>query len=410
MEETIIHIENLSKKYKMYQKKRDIFAEALFPWLNRHHYFTAVDQVSLDIKKGESVGIMGSNGAGKSTLLKMITGVVRPSEGVLETKGMISSLLELGTAFNPELTGLQNIYQHGQVFGLTNEQIRARESEIIEFASIGEHLYQPVKTYSSGMFARLAFACAINVDPDILIVDEVLSVGDMAFQMKCFKKFEQFKAAGKTILFVSHNTNDILNNCTRAIIMGQGKKLFDGTAKEGVERFKKLMSGIDAEENKTAETGEMQNNPEMLVYGNGKATLSDFLIEDCNAKAASVVNNTDLISISFTAEFFEEVENPIFAVSVKNFKGVEVCGANTNLYRVATGKYKKGDKARITFRQAIPLAPDRYALSFGCTKILENGELEVFDRHYDALFFDIVSDRPSVGMLDIKSEITIKRG
>ncbi|MBE6728391.1 MAG: ABC transporter ATP-binding protein [Ruminococcaceae bacterium] len=409
MEETIIKIENLSKKYKMYNKKRDVFAEALFPWLNRHRLFTAVDDVSLEIKRGESVGIMGSNGAGKSTILKMITGVVKPSSGTLETYGKISSLLELGTAFNPELTGLQNIYQHGQVFGLTNEQIKEREQEIIDFASIGDHLYQPVKTYSSGMFARLAFACAINVDPDILIVDEVLSVGDMAFQMKCFKKFEQFKDAGKTILFVSHNTNDILTNCDRAVILDKGKKIFDGTSKEGVERFKKLMSGVDLDENKGI-TGNsvMQINPEMLVYGNGKAAISNFVIKNEKDEVTSTVSNSEKITFSYDVTFNEFVENPIFTMSVKNFKGVVVCGANTNLYGVKTRNYNAGEVAHVKFVQRIPLAPDKYSLSISCTKYQDDGELEIIDRHYDAIFFDITSTRASVGILDVKSEIEIE--
>ena len=162
----------------------------------------------------------------------MITGVVTPTQGDIKVEGKISSLLELGAAFNMELTGEENIYQHGQVMGLTKEEIEKTKQDIINFADIGEHLYQPVKTYSSGMFARLAFACAINVDPDILIVDEVLSVGDMAFQLKCFKKFEEFKLREKTILFVTHNIGDVIENCTRVIILNEGKKIFDGETKE----------------------------------------------------------------------------------------------------------------------------------------------------------------------------------
>ncbi|MBQ9558163.1 MAG: ABC transporter ATP-binding protein [Clostridia bacterium] len=228
--EPIISVNNLSKRYKVFGRKKDVIVEALFPKANRHTLFTAVDNMTFDVFPGESVGIIGCNGAGKSTLLKMITGVVSPTEGSIKINGRVSSLLELGTAFNPELTGIENIYQHGQIFGLTNDEIKAREQEIIDFADIGDHINQPVKTYSSGMFARLAFACAINVDPDILIVDEVLSVGDMAFQMKCFKKFEQFKERKKTILFVSHNVNDILTNCSRVMILQQGKCIFDGDA------------------------------------------------------------------------------------------------------------------------------------------------------------------------------------
>ena len=235
MSETMIKINNLSKEYKMFANKKDRLVEAMFhKKKKKHSTFKALDGLNLEIKKGEVVGILGKNGAGKSTLLKIVTGVVIPSSGEISINGKVSSLLELGAAFNPDLTGLENIYQHGQVMGLSNERIEEKKQEIIDFADIGDHLYQPVKTYSSGMFARLAFACAINVEPDILIVDEVLSVGDMAFQLKCFKKFEQFKKEGKTILFVSHSVGDILKNCTRAIILEQGKKIYDGDIKDGV--------------------------------------------------------------------------------------------------------------------------------------------------------------------------------
>ena len=239
MSDTVIKISNLVKEYKMYSNKKDRLLEAVLPKYKKHTTFKAMDNLSLEIKKGEVLGILGKNGAGKSTLLKMITGVVSPTSGSLEVNGKISSLLELGAAFNPELTGYENIYQHGQVMGLTDKEIKEKEQEIIDFADIGEHLSQPVKTYSSGMFARLAFACAINVEPDILIVDEVLSVGDMAFQLKCFKKFEQFKNNGKTIIFVTHNINDVMTNCNRVIILENGRKTFDGTVKDGVNRYKK---------------------------------------------------------------------------------------------------------------------------------------------------------------------------
>ena len=175
-EENVIEIRNLKKVYKMYGRKKDRLLEIILPKYKKHTTFTAMEDFNLDLKKGEILGILGRNGAGKSTLLKMITGVAVPTSGTIKINGKISSLLELGTAFNPELTGYENIYQHGQIMGLSNEQIKAKEQEIIDFADIGDHLSQPVKTYSSGMFARLAFACAINVDPDILIVDEVLSV------------------------------------------------------------------------------------------------------------------------------------------------------------------------------------------------------------------------------------------
>ena len=251
--DTVIRISDLVKEYKMYSNKKDRLLEAILPKYQKHSTFRAMDNLNLEIKKGEVLGILGKNGAGKSTLLKMITGVVIPTSGKLEVNGKISSLLELGAAFNPDLTGYENIYQHGQVMGLSDEEIKEKEKEIIEFADIGEHLSQPVKTYSSGMFARLAFACAINVEPDILIVDEVLSVGDMAFQLKCFKKFEQFKNDGKTIIFVTHNINDVMTNCNRVIILENGRKTFDGSVKDGVNRYKKIIVGLDPDEEKKSE-------------------------------------------------------------------------------------------------------------------------------------------------------------
>ena len=288
-----IKIEHLYKNYKMFGRKKDRLLETIFPMYQKHSEFSAINDLNLEVKKGEVLGILGKNGAGKSTLLKMITGVVTQSSGSIDIKGKISSLLELGTAFNMELTGEENIYQHGQVMGLTTEEIEKKKPEIIEFADIGEHLNQPVKTYSSGMFARLAFACAINVNPDILIVDEVLSVGDMAFQLKCFKKFEQFKKEGKTILFVTHNVADVIRNCNRAIIISEGTKIFDGDVKTGVDKYKKMIVGIEENEvqeeaietNKNANINKNDNqewknkfmqNPDMLSYGDGKAEIIDY--------------------------------------------------------------------------------------------------------------------------------------
>ena len=213
-----------------------------------------------------------------------------------------------------ELTGLQNIYQHGQVMGLTKKEIEEKKQEIIDFADIGDHLYQPVKTYSSGMFARLAFACAINVDPDILIVDEVLSVGDMAFQLKCFKKFEQFKEKGKTILFVTHNISDIIRNCTRAIILKEGKKIFDGNVKDGVEMYKKIIVGIEADSEE-----KKQDDEQLITYGNGKAEILSYEILNYKNEKIKILENDEEVNIRLKIKFNEDVKEPIFAVSIKDF-------------------------------------------------------------------------------------------
>lgn len=426
--EVVIKITNLVKEYKMYSRKKDRLLEAIIPGYQKHTKFKAMDNLNLEIRKGEALGILGKNGAGKSTLLKMITGVVCPTSGTLEVNGKISSLLELGAAFNPELTGVENIYQHGQVMGLTDKEIKEKEQEIIDFADIGDHLYQPVKTYSSGMFARLAFACAINVNPDILIVDEVLSVGDMAFQLKCFKKFEQFKNSGKTIIFVTHNVNDVMENCTRAIILENGKKTFDGNVKDGVNRYKKIMVGLAQEEPKKEEKKEsaleennvkvdvkddwkskMNQNPNMIEYGNKEAEVIDYGVFDQEGNIVNMFDNGDLITFKSKVKFNKEVKDPIFTVTIKDFAGKDVAGTNSNIEKIATGTYKKGDVAVVEFKQKVPVAPGKYTLSFSCTKYNLKGDLEALNRKYDALLVEIITTKNTVGVVRLDSKITVTK-
>ncbi len=425
-----IIISNLTKEYKMYHRKIHRLEELIFPWRKKHTTFTAVKNLDLKLEEGEVLGILGRNGAGKSTLLKMITGVVTPTIGSMEVNGKISSLLELGAAFNGELTGEENIYQHGQVMGLTKEEIEKTKQDIIDFADIGEHLNQPVKTYSSGMFARLAFACAINVNPDILIVDEVLSVGDVAFQLKCFKKFEEFKKNGKTVLFVSHSLEDILKNCSRCIVMEHGEKIFDGETKEAVDFYKKRIAEdvekklgnsinyIDKNNKKTSKIPKgsnywfkkMEYNKEVETYGNDKATIIDFGVFDLEGNIVTTMNNDDEYIFKMKVQFNENLENPVFAFGIKDVRGMDLCGMNTEIQKVKTGKYKKGEIAIISFKQVIPLAPRKYVVSFGCSKYTKDGDLEVFSRKYDALFIDIANKRFTSGLFDLKTEIDIEKG
>ena len=429
--ENIIQIDNLTKSYKMYKNKNAKLLEAIFPKYNKHTEFRALNELNLQVKKGEVLGILGKNGAGKSTLLKIITGVATQTSGSIKVEGKISSLLELGTAFNMELTGIENIYQHGQVMGLTKEEIDETKQNIIDFADIGDHLYQPVKTYSSGMFARLAFACAINVDPDILIVDEVLSVGDMAFQLKCFKKFEEFKKKGKTILFVTHNVSDVLKNCNRAIILEHGTKTFDGDVKEGVELYKKIITGNDdrskeKEKIKDEKANEKSNiteeidnkeswkihfnqNPNLIEYGNKNAEVIDYGIFDENGKYLNSIDNEKEIVLKSKIKFNKEVDNPIFTMTVKNFNGVEIAGTNSMIEKIYPGKFSKGDIVVAEFRQVLPIAPGQYTLSFSCTHINSKGKLEVLNRKYEALLIEIMSNKDCVGIVKLDTKMQVER-
>ena len=232
---TAIRVSDLVKIYKLYDKPGDRLKEAFGFAKGRHRQHYALNGVSLAIHQGETVGIIGTNGSGKSTILKIITGVLNPTAGQVEVNGRISALLELGAGFNMEYNGIENIYLNGTMIGFSEKEIDEKLQDILDFADIGDYVNQPVKTYSSGMFVRLAFAVAINIEPEILIVDEALSVGDVFFQAKCYHKFEEFKKLGKTIVFVSHDLSSISKYCDRVILLNKGTKLGEGSPKEMID-------------------------------------------------------------------------------------------------------------------------------------------------------------------------------
>lgn len=248
MNDIAIKVTNVSKFYKLYSKPSDRLREALHPFKRKYHSnFCALKDISFKVKKGEIVGILGTNGSGKSTILKIITGLLNPSEGSVEVNGKISALLELGAGFNHEFTGIENIYLNGTMMGLSKEEMDLKLNEILSFADIGEFVYQPVKTYSSGMFARLAFAVAINIDPDILIIDEALAVGDMYFQEKCYEKMKQMVVSGATILFVSHSLPAIRNFCQRAVWIEKGELRDQGKADIICDKYKEYIEYKETE-------------------------------------------------------------------------------------------------------------------------------------------------------------------
>ncbi len=243
--ENAVEIKNLSKLYKLYEKPSARLADAVFPHGKKSRYspFYALSDISFSVARGETVGIIGKNGSGKSTLLKILTGVITQSGGEVNVNGRVSALLELGAGFNPEYSGIENIFLNGTIMGFTQEETAKKLDEIIDFAEIGDFINQPVKTYSSGMFVRLAFAVAINVDPEILIVDEALAVGDYRFQAKCYNKFEELKEQGKTILFVTHDVDAVRRFCTRAIWIDSGKLVLDGPAPEVTAKYMEFITG-----------------------------------------------------------------------------------------------------------------------------------------------------------------------
>ena len=332
-----IEIRNLSKMYKLYNRPLDRLKDSLGlsrKKLYKEHY--ALKDVSFDIGEGECVGIIGTNGSGKSTILKIITGVLAPTAGTVTVNGRISALLELGAGFNPEYSGMENIFLNGTMLGFSEEEINARLDEILSFADIGDFIHQPVKTYSSGMFVRLAFAVAINIDPEILVVDEALSVGDVFFQAKCYHKFEEFKKQGKTILFVSHDLGSISKYCDRVILLNQGVMLDEGTPKAMVDMYKQLLVHQDpvkqAEGSETKKEDWKQGflvNPNTLEYGEKQAEITDFVVMDSKSLQTNTIEKGSKFQIKMRIHFHESIQQPIMAFTFKNIQGTEITGTNT---------------------------------------------------------------------------------
>lgn len=421
-EDWAIKIDHLSKVYKIFDKPSDRVREALNPFGKRYSKdFYALNDVSLTIKKGETVGIIGKNGAGKSTLLKVITGVLTPTSGNIQVNGRIASLLELGAGFNPEMTGIENIYMNGTIMGYSKDEMDARLQNIIDFADIGNFINQPVKMYSSGMFARLAFAVNAFVEPDILIVDEALSVGDAGFQAKCYRKFAELRKKGVTVLLVSHDITSILQFCDAGILLSDGKLLYEGNTRTAVDTYKKILSGITCNNDANLHNigikkrGQAKKdwksyykiNDSMLEYGDKDIEIVDYKISDEDENIISSINNRNNITITLSIRAKKDIYEPIVAFSIKDIKGNELIGVNTLLENVKVGWIKAGIDYEISFEQKIPLQPNRYTVSFGVTKYLNNG-LHVYHRLYDALLIDIISNYKSAGLVSVSSNVSIK--
>ena len=337
MSDTIIKVEHLSKQYKLYQKKSDRLREAISLIQKQYHKpFFALKDVSFEIARGETVGIIGTNGSGKSTLLKILTGVVSPSDGYVQIDGRISALLELGAGFNPEYTGIENIKLHGTMMGFSEEEMARRTEEIIAFADIGEYITQPVKNYSSGMFARLAFAVAISVEPEILIVDEVLSVGDMRFQIKCMDRMKQMMENGTTILFVSHDISSVRRFCQRCIWIQQGELRAIGETNEVADLYSDYLKCSDLPIFVKPQTDDQDLDPfEEKDRGTEIASIVKFEVTDRFGEHVSTVSYRDPISVNVTYDVYDtQVEAPVLGVALFSVDDEYICGLNTLLDQV----------------------------------------------------------------------------
>lgn len=342
----IIEVDHVSKAYKLYDKKSDRLREVLRRGKAYHHLFYALNDISFSVDRGETVGIIGTNGSGKSTLLKILTGVTTPTEGSFAVDGKISALLELGAGFNPEYTGLENIMLNGTMMGYTAEEMAQRRDGIIAFADIGEYINQPVKNYSSGMFARLAFAVAISVEPEILIVDEALSVGDVFFQSKCYRKFEELREKGTAILFVSHDIPTVRKMCSRVLWIEQGvQRMFDDSSKVCTQYFNAQTYRMNEENEKYL--AQLKNErialgyrpetaisvPRITPHGDSmlseRVTIQSAYVKDGSGRYVRHVCAGDEYTVGIVTEFFEAMDDVIIGFTLTNNKGTILLSENT---------------------------------------------------------------------------------
>lgn len=377
-DELAIEVKHLSKIYKIFDKPVNRIKEALHPFHKRYSRdFYALDDVSFTVKKGETVGFIGKNGAGKSTLLKILTGVLTPSSGTVTVNGRVASLLELGAGFNPEMTGIENIYLNGTVMGYSKKEMDGKLEDIVAFADIGDFINQPVKMYSSGMFARLAFAVNAYVDPDILIVDEALSVGDIFFQNKCFKRMDDLRNRGTTILLVSHDISSMRLLCDKCIWLEHGTVYMSGAAKDVCECYftAQIKENASADEFVTQNINEAVIKPQTIdsvlelpslpancngVF-NDNVIIKSVFVENANGNIVSVLKNDEIYSIKMAVEFHVDMDNVIFGILLETVKGINVLGFNTFICpdnddgkNEKTVRVKKGNIYLVGFKFKLP--------------------------------------------------------
>ncbi len=468
--EYAISVQDVTKVYRLYDKPIDRLKESLSLTHKEYHRdFFALSGISFTVEKGQTVGIIGTNGSGKSTILKIITGVLTPTSGQVQVEGKISALLELGAGFNMDYTGIENIYMNGTMMGYSKKEMDAKLQDILDFAEIGDFVYQPVKTYSSGMFVRLAFALAINVEPEILIVDEALSVGDVFFQAKCYRRMEEIRRSGTTILMVTHDMGSIIKYCDKVVLLNKGQFIAEGSAGHMVDLYKKILAGqmdsLNAELEREKEEQEGQGqceqdrrdkipmsdfsggmmdraddgrteavlgspeadgtagsrgtpklmkeqitiNANRTEYGDGRAEIYDLGLLDERGNLTNLLLKGERFTIRECIRFYADIEAPIFTYTIKDKKGTDLTGTNTMYEGADIKPVKQGDEYQVEFTQKMNLQGGEYLLSMSCTGF-EHGEHVVYHRLYDVANITVISNKNTVGVYDMESQVrAVKR-
>ena len=453
--ELMVTAQDLGKCYQIYAKPADRLKQMLYPRVGqlvgrqtspRYSEFWALRGVNFEIKKGETVGVLGRNGSGKSTLLQLLCGTVPHTEGGWEVRGRVAALLELGAGFKPEFTGRENVLISSAIAGLTEAQAEARMGRVIDFSELGDVIDRPVKTYSSGMYVRLAFAAAIHVDPDLLVVDEALAVGDARFQAKCFRRINEMKEQGVTIMFVTHATEQVAMHCSRALLLDGGRLLDDGHPREVTNHYLDRLFGrtsttrakteasmakatrlaIEASEEEGADlkpptvspkaksfisgednegfTGRLTYNAGEYRWGDGRAEILDYLIVGNGAADPAMLVANEEAEIYIRARFHADIDTPVFGFSIKTINGLMLTGCNSRDAGEGWGsRYRSvraGETVVYRFRFRPRFESSNYLLSLGIAAD-NGGELTPVDRRYDSILVNVESREPYYGLVGI---------
>jgi ABC-type polysaccharide/polyol phosphate transport system ATPase subunit len=434
---TALRVEGVAKQYRIYDHPSDRLKETLTRgWLKRHREFWALREISFEIERGTTVGIVGPNGSGKSTLLQIITGTLAPTHGDVQVEGRVAALLELGAGFNPEFTGLENVYMNAALMGFSRADTNARLERIERFAEIGDFLHQPVKTYSSGMYVRLAFAIAVNTDPEILVVDEALSVGDTIFQHRCVRRIKEMQEAGATILFVSHEPTLVRALCSRAILLSAGRMIADGTPMEVLNRYQRVImareeayadtsgaaSGAEEggrrEQDRAGEValdgsaeaaaGARQQQPLQYSYrhGNKRAeVIGAELVDAATGRAAELVETGDAVAVRLRVLFHEDVAEPVCGFMIRNRHGINVYGTNTEQRGQPIGAVARGEIIEAVFAFDCWLGQEHYFVSVAA----HTPDGEAFDWLDGAIFFRVSCAVEMEGIANLNASVRTRR-
>jgi lipopolysaccharide transport system ATP-binding protein len=393
----LVLVQKVSKLYRLYRRPSDRLWELLPGSRPRHTDFWALRDIGFQLERGETLGIVGPNGSGKSTLLEIVSGILQPTSGRVVTRGRTAALLELGAGFNPEFTGRENVYLNGEIMGLSRAKIEKAMPSIEAFAEIGDFIERPVKEYSSGMYVRLAFSTAIHVEPEILIVDEALAVGDAVFANRCVRKFEELRERKITVLFVSHDLGLVKQLSTRAILLLHGRIEAHGSPSDVINRYIGLVLERQAPQIKKDSRLRASHR-----HGDGSSEVVDVRILNARGEAVNSVEAGEPITIRVRSRFHSATADPMAGILVRTRIGMEVYGTNTRIENKHLGDFQPGDELEVDFRMECWLTPQSYTL----TVATQNSDGTSHDWLDDAIAFDVVDTRIAAGVANLRAQIT----